>query len=54
MSSALSSELRTRFREYIVDSQGSLRRLPLSQFHQFFSEGFGGCPPPQTLSGGTI
>ena len=37
-----------------VDSQGSLRRFPLSQFHQFFSEGFCWCAPTQALSGGAV
>ena len=28
-----------------VESQGSLRRFPLSQFHKLFSECFGWCSP---------
>jgi len=35
----------------IVDSQGSLRQVPLSHFHHFLSEGFGWGSPSEALSG---
>ena len=52
--SLFSNRSRTSKLRATLESQGSLRRFPLSQFHQFFSECFGGCSPSEALSGRSV